>query len=85
MEFRCKLGQKEKNGVCSFEKRIIHVVGLEGKNDLSPIFQLFFSKTFGDFGIRQVIFFHIHVEFYDLNMCRLEDIDENVPGYGNHN
>ena len=31
------------------------------------------------------IFLITHVEFHNWNMFIWEDIDENVPGYGNHN
>ena len=31
------------------------------------------------------IFLIIHVKFYSSKVLSLEDINENVPGYGNHN
>ena len=31
------------------------------------------------------IFLITHVKFYNWNMFCLEDTNENVPGYGNHN
>ena len=47
------------------------------------ILLLYFSLTFGVFGItRQLIFFlKTHVKFYSWSMFRLEDIDENVSGF----
>ena len=54
--------------------------------DPGPSFSTFF-QTFGDFLFHKKahIFLKTHVKFYSWNMFSLEDIDENVSGYGNHN
>ena len=46
-----------------------------------------FVKLFKDFGITKKpnIFLIIHGEFHSWKVFHLEDINENVPGYGNHN
>ena len=45
----------------------------------------FFQLSFGDFGItRKLIFFSTHGKFHTWKVC-LKDINENLPGYGNHN
>ena len=46
-----------------------------------------FSHTFGDFGIRRKlgIFLITPGKFYGLKMYCLDDINENVISYGNHN
>ncbi len=44
-----------------------------------------FSQTFRDFG-RKLLFFSLPPgEFYGWKMYRLDDINENVTSYGNHN
>ena len=45
-----------------------------------------FFQTFGDFGIRRkVIFFSLPLVNFTAENYRLEDINENVTSYGNHN
>ena len=53
---------------------------------LSPFIFHFFFKLWRFWYHKEAhIFVVTHVKFYSWNMFRLEDIDENVPGYGNHN
>ena len=49
----------------------------------SPIFSTSF-ETFGDFAITRKIYLIIH-EVYSWKVFCLEDINETVSGYGNHN
>ena len=52
-----------------------------------PIFFFIFFKNLGRFWYHKKahIFLKTHVKFYSWKVFRLEDINENVPGYGNHN
>ena len=52
----------------------------------SPIFSTFF-RTFGDFDIIRIahIFLITHCKFHSWKAFYFEDINENVPDYGNHN
>ena len=52
----------------------------------SPIFATFF-QTFGDFWYykKAHILLITHVKFYSWKIFCVEDINEKVPSYGNHN
>ena len=51
-----------------------------------PIFQLFFFQTFWDVGITRKLICCLYpiTNFVTEKMFHLEDINENVSGYGNH-
>ena len=52
----------------------------------SYFFNFFFSNFLRFWYYKKThIFLITRVKFYSWNMFRLEDINENMPGYGNHN
>ena len=50
-----------------------------------PIFSMFFSKFWRFWYKKAHNFLMTYGKFYSWKAFRLEDINENVPGYGNHN
>ena len=62
---------------------------IEYRQLLSPVlwsFKLFFSNIWRLWYHKEAHIFHItHVKFHSWKVFRLEDINENVPGYSNHN
>ena len=58
--------------------KVIEELGLIASDFFSNFLRFCYQK-------KAHIFLITPVEFYSWKMCRLEDINENVTSYGNHN